>query len=250
MPSIERPSKPTRQYLILCVLFAWALVAELAISGWIIYSAATAAHHAAAPFTNRSQTIQILHLSPGYEHSGLQPADEILALNGEPIRGAEQLENILFNVRPGETLAVTVRRSGHGEPQIQTISFRLHAGSTDVLSWIFLLGVMVLFPLSCVLLGFYIAFARPADPLAWITLGMLASFGQLVGVAGYWVVWSPWREIFFTYHSLLSDLWPAWMVLFAFFFPIPFTFIRKHRWLNWVVGSPLLALCAFEVYLS
>jgi sigma-B regulation protein RsbU (phosphoserine phosphatase) len=250
MRTPERPSKPATQYAILGVLFAWALIAQLTISAWGIYSEATAAQHAAAPFTNRSQTVQVLRLSSGYEHSGLQVGDEILALNGEPILGTEQLENILFGVHPGETLALTVRRSVHGQPKTRIVSFPLHAASTDVNSWIFLLGVIVLFPLACVLLGFYIAFARPTDPLAWITLGMLTSFGQLVGTGGYWVVWSPWREIFLTYHSLLSDLWPAWMVLFAFYFPVPFTFVRKHRWLNWIVAAPLLVLCAFEVYLA
>ncbi|HTU48779.1 MAG TPA: SpoIIE family protein phosphatase [Bryobacteraceae bacterium] len=250
MQPIERPPKPTWQYAILGVLFAWALIAQLTIAAWVVYSEATAAQHAAAPFTNRSQTVEILRLSSGYEHSGLQVGDEILALNGQPVLGAEQLENILFNARPGETLAVTVRRSVHGRPETRIVPVFLHMGSKDVNSWIFLLGVIVLFPLSCVLLGFYIAFARPTDPLAWITLGMLVSFGQLVGVGGYWVIWSPWREIFLTYHSLLSDLWPAWMVLFAFYFPVPFTFIRRHRWLNWIAAAPLLALCAIEVYLA
>jgi phosphoserine phosphatase RsbU/P len=250
MPLIERPPKPTRQYVILWILFAWALIAQLTISAWVIYSEATASQHVAAPFTTRSQTVQILRLSSGYEHSGLQVGDEILALNGQLIFGAEQLEKILFNARPGEKLAITVRRSFHGQPQTRIISFPLHAGSNDIVSWIFLLGVIVLFPMSCVLLGFYIAFARPTDPLAWITLGMLVSFGQLVGAHGYGAVWSPWREIFLTYHAFLSDLWPAWMVLFAFYFPVPFTFIQKHRSLNWIVAAPLLVLSALEVYLA
>ena len=103
-------------------------------------------------------------------------------------------------------------------------------------------------PISCLIVGFLIALVRPRDPLAWITLAMLASFGQIATLADVWTIHSPWREIFLVYHSLLSELWPLWVVLFGMYFPVPFRFVEKRRWLNWVLAIPFGALAALEVF--
>src|SRR5579875_690511 len=250
MSLLERSSRPTLQYAILGVLFAWALLAQLTISSFVIYSEATSSQHVESPFTTRSETVQIHSLKTAFQHSGLQVGDDILALNGQPIAGAEQLDNILFHLRPGDTLTVTLRRSVAGHAETKTVTVTPHPDHPDTVSWAFLLGSLVLLPLSCLLLGFYIAFARPTDPLAWITLGMLASFGQLIGASGYWTIWSPWREIFFVYHAVLNDFWPAWMLLFAFYFPVPFTFVQKHRWVSWLITVPVLIFCLVELYMA
>ncbi|MBV9761440.1 MAG: SpoIIE family protein phosphatase [Acidobacteriaceae bacterium] len=250
MPSLERPSRPTLQYVILGVLFAWALIAQLTISIVIVYGQATPSQHVDEPFATRSETVQIHRLSTAFQHSGLQVGDDILAENGQPVFGAEQLDNIMFHLHPGESLTLTVRRTIAGHSEIKTVTIRPHSVKPDPVEWSFLFGLFAVLPLACLLLGFFIAFARPTDPLAWITLGMLASFGQLVGAHGYWAVWSPWREIFIAYHSLLNDLWPAWMVLFAFYFPVPSEFARKHRRLTWLTAAPLLLFCLIELYLG
>lgn len=251
MASTDRPSRrPTLQYAILGVLLAWALLAQLTFSIFVIYSEATPSQHIDTPFKTRSETVQIHELSPAFAHSGLEVGDDILAENGQPVYGAEQLDNILFHLRPGDTLTLTVRRSLAGHAETRTVSIKPQPAKADPVSWSFLLSSLVVLPLSCILLGFYIAFARPTDLLAWITLGMLASFGQVVGTLGYWTIWSPWREIFLTYHSLLNDLWPAWMVLFAFYFPVPFRFVEKRRWLAWLTAVPLLLLGLIELYMA
>lgn len=247
MPPIDQPRKPTLQYAILWLLFAWALIAQLTISAFGIYLQATSANRATQPFVTRSSTVQILHYASGYEHTGLRIGDEIVALNGIPVVGTEQFNNIPFDYHPGDTLTVTVKRLQAGRWTTLSFPIRLHRVSVGALAWVFTIGLYLVLPLSCVLLGFYIAFARPRDPLAWITLGMLASFGQLVGV-GSWSIWPPWREIFLVYHSLLNNLWPAWMVLFALYFPVPYPFIERHRWLNWVSGAPFLVFSVLELW--
>src|ERR1700761_720060 len=246
----ETPAKPTLQYTILGLLFAWALIAQLTVSAFVIYSSATSSQHVEAPFTTRSETVQILHLAPPFRNSGLKIGDEIIAENGIPVEGAEQLDNTMFHLRPGDTLTLAVHRRVNGHWETRTISIKPNPAHPDTVSWSFLLGSLVVLPLSCVLLGFYIAFARPTDPLAWITLGMLISFGQLVGAGGYWVIWPPWREIFYIYHALLNDLWPAGLVLFAFYFPVPFDFVRRRRWLIWLAAAPLLTFALIELYMG
>jgi phosphoserine phosphatase RsbU/P len=123
----------------------------------------------------------------------------------------------------------------------------MHAAAPERFGWITVLGLRVFLPLSCLLIGFYIAFVRPRDPLAWITLGMLASFGELLGREN-WAIWSPWREIFLVYFSVLNSVWPLWLVLFALHFPVAFRFVRKRLWLNWVVALPFLLLAVISLY--
>ncbi|MBV9611464.1 MAG: SpoIIE family protein phosphatase, partial [Acidobacteriaceae bacterium] len=185
----------------------------------------------------------------GYEHSGLQVGDEIAALNGEPIHGFNGIDHILFQVAPNDSLHVTVHRRANGVWNTITVPVKLHAGHPEAAHWTLLIGVGFLLPTSCLLLGFYIAFARPADPLAWITLTMLVSIGQVATFnTGFRNIWSPWREMFLVYHNFLQDLWPAGMLLFALYFPVPFNFIGKHRWLNSVFAAPIVLLSALGVY--
>lgn len=251
MRPIERRPKPTAQYAVLWLLFAWALIAQLTITIWIFYSEATAAQHVDWPFNFRFDTFLITRIPPGYERSGLQAGDEVAALDGESMRGFGQVDKIMFHVRPGDTLGVTVHRPANGQWNTLTLPVKLRAGHADAATWTLLSGVGFLLPMCCLLLGFYIAFARPADPLAWITLAMLVSIGQLATFnTGFRNIWSPLWEMFLVYHNLLESLWPACMLLFAFYFPVPFPFIRKHRWLSWVIAAPIALLCLLNVYME
>jgi sigma-B regulation protein RsbU (phosphoserine phosphatase) len=47
---------------------------------------------------------------------------------------------------------------------------------------------------------------------------------------------------------MLANSWPLWMVLFALYFPLPFDFIRRHSWLNWVIALPAILFGALDLY--
>ena len=102
----------------------------------------------------------------------------------------------------------------------------------------------------CLLVGFYIAFARPRDPLAWITMAMLASFGQLAseGRLISWSIWSPWRELLLIYHAILSNTWPLWMLLFALYFLNPFAFLRQRTWLLAAISLLPASFAVLDIY--
>jgi sigma-B regulation protein RsbU (phosphoserine phosphatase) len=50
------------------------------------------------------------------------------------------------------------------------------------------------------------------------------------------------------YHSLLNNSWPLWMLLFAYYFPVPAPFLRNRRWLIWLPAIPPLFLMVLEIY--
>ena len=237
--------KQPLQQAILGLLLAWALIAQLTYSGFLIYLQANASRFAQVPFHTYSFSTTISEIPEAYLNSGLQAWDNVLALNGEPVKGEEQLDEVRFGSRPGETLTVTVERSVNGQSKKLTVPVTLHRASTK---WLIVLVLTVFLPLSCLLVGFYIAFARPRDVVAWITMAMLASFGQVVGSGVSWFIGSPWKELLFIYHAVLSNSWPLWLLLFALYFPVPFAWWKKYSWLNWVLAVPSVILGSFDIY--
>ena len=241
-------NKPILQYALLAVLMVWAWVAQSTISGLVMSVESAASQYPSAPFEIERYTARISHVSAGYENSGLRAGDDILSIAGEPVRGDSQLDTIQFNLRPGQTVPITVRRVTNGRPQILTVPVQLKAIPPQALDWVTILGLYVLFPLFCLTLGFFIAFARPRDPVAWITMAMLVSFSQLISPGGFWAIWPPWRQIAIAYHSVLSTTWSLWILGFALYFPVPFAVLRKRPWIKWLLPLPLLALLLLTLY--
>ncbi len=82
--------------------------------------------------------------------------------------------------------------------------------------------IHLLLPAVSLLLGFWVAFRRPRDPMAWLLLGLMISFPHVLQsfvVQG----WPPgWREAGVFYETVLSALFPIIIFLFGRFFPEPF----------------------------
>ncbi len=232
--------KQPLQQIILALLLAWAFIAQLTYSGSLIYQQAHASQYIELPFETEPFSTKINKASPAYPSTALQKGDDLLSLNGTQVNGAEELARIQSSVRPGDTLTVVVARKG----QPVTVVVKAHGLGSN---WIDLLGLQVVLPLSCLIVGFYIAFARPRDPLAWITLAMLASVGQITGDVS-WFIASPWRELLFFYHALLGSTWPLWLLLFGLYFPAPLPAWKKVSWLNWVLAAPWIVFSALTAY--
>jgi phosphoserine phosphatase RsbU/P len=239
--------KLTPQYLALTILLLWALIAEGTFCSHILYTMAVSANNAPLPFLLHPYTNRISGVLPGYQHGPLRPEDEVMQVNGREIQGREQIDSFLTQLHSGDTVSVTVRRNTGSGTVKRTFTMRLHDEKSRALGWVAVLTLTIL-PFSCILVGFLIAFLRPTDTLAWITLAMLASFGQIAGSIRPWAIWPAWREIYLTYHSLLSNLWPLWLLLFAAYFPIPFRFIGRMRWVFWVLALPFATIAAIGLY--
>ncbi len=229
-------------------LLLWALLAQAAYSGYVVYLQSQKWSTLHLPFTTTELTLRIDRLQPGYEGSGLKQGDQIIVLDGQSVRGEQDLDDLRFQLHDRETLTVTVDRDSNGRHAFLNIPVQIHRTPERVFGWPIVIGLSVFLPLSCLAVGFWVAFARPLDPLAWITLAMLLSFGHVAGSGTSWAIWSPWRELLFLYHPILSNTWPLWMILFAFYFPVPFPWIRKFQWLIWVLAIPSVVLTALDIY--
>ncbi len=112
----------------------------------------------------------------------------------------------------------------------------------------------ILTPFFCMLLGLGVAYVRPRDPLAWLLLLLMLSFGQIaqgetmLSIAGGWDDWMRPLAIFF--QSLLSGTWGVWMMLFGQYFPNRKADRTWDRVVRWVLGWPLIALSVFVAILN
>ncbi len=107
--------KQPLQQAILGLLLLWALIAQLTYSGFVIYLQANASRYAQVPFDTHSFSTTISEIPEAYRNSGLRAGDNLLAINGKPLNGEEQLDQVRFGSRPDETLTVTVERTVDGQ---------------------------------------------------------------------------------------------------------------------------------------
>lgn len=193
------------------------------------------------PFTTRTGSRVVENVAPDERHQ-LHRGDIVLAVNGQPLRGLEQLTAVLKPARPGETARFTVRerdsdRIRHVEvvfrPLVETLGDR-----------VFIIVLVVLMPAFCLALGFWVALVRADDPLAWLLLGLMASFSQfLLRIDLH--DWGSWeRYVAIVWHSLSAKLWPVWMMLFGIYFPTRLELDRRFPWWKWLLIAPLLAAAA------
>jgi len=238
----------TKQYVLLGVLLLWALLAQGVFSGFLIYSQLPAGRQGGLPFGFREYSTVVLYVVPNYGDSGIKPGDEVLALNKEKITGVAQVADFRSRMRRGDTMVVTIKRTAGGKTKMIDVPLTFKEDPPAGIAWSYVIGLFVILPAVCLIVGFYIAFARPRDPLAWITMTMLASFTQLTGAAISWSIWPPFRELLLIYHALLSSTWPLWMLLFGLYFPVPFPFLKQRRGLIYAISAIPAALAILDIY--
>jgi sigma-B regulation protein RsbU (phosphoserine phosphatase) len=238
----------TKQYILLGVLLLWALMAQGVFSGLAISSQSS--EKSLLPFFFRDFSTILDGVRPEYQESGFKPGDEVIALDGETVKGRATIAAVNEWLHPGLTVIVTVKRTEGAQTKALNIPLAIVPERRPAIIWTYVIGVLVALPVICLLVGFYIAFARPLDPLAWITMAMLASFGQLAaeGRIISWSIWPPWRELLMTYHAILGNTWPLWMLLFALHFPSPFPFLRGNRWVIYSLSFLPACFAGLDIY--
>ncbi|MDE3179126.1 MAG: SpoIIE family protein phosphatase [Acidobacteriota bacterium] len=233
--------RPTAQYVVLAVLFVIAVAFQTRVA-WHFLTPINE-----SPFGVRTATNVITHAHmPEAVKAGVKDGDLLLAVNGNPYRGAATLAEPVESAGKDGAITVTVRSSQpHGQTLVRTEAVKLKTrhllssgmwGVTGIILYIAL-------PFFCLLLGFWVAAARPRDAVAWLVLGLLLGFTQLVSIscAG----WGPWlRDFGAIYHIGLNSTWAIWMLLVGLYFPEPFPAGRLRNWwtrLGWLVGALLFA---------
>jgi sigma-B regulation protein RsbU (phosphoserine phosphatase) len=190
-----------------------------------------------APAT-ASASLEIVR--PNAEKFGLHPGDVLLAVNGKKYTGTAVLSETYAKARPGDHIELTVK-SAPGE---HSVALPVTAGTTATSQLVFDVMLNIVAPIGCVLLGSWVVLVRPRDGQAWILLGLMFCFSQLLSafkIEG----WGPgYRDIAMAYRSTLGSGWGIFMFLFGFYFPEPFPFYTRlpgwRKWIPALVIAPVL----------
>jgi sigma-B regulation protein RsbU (phosphoserine phosphatase) len=233
--------KPTLLYIPLALLFLFALSVFIAHYSAIFQQHSQAAATVQVPFSLNGE---ITAVRPEAEAAGLKAGDRIVAINGAEVRDDATYFQAMSALKPGTMNLVVTRKSAiEGErtrheiavpvkeiPQDFNYYARIVVGFTTA----------YLFPTFCVALGFWVAFMRPRDFLAWLLLFVLLGLSSL-SFEGY-----PNRSLLGTYNKIFFSTWALSMMLFGLYFPERLSLDKKVPWLKWILLGPLL----FQVFLT
>ena len=190
---------------------------------------------------------EVINLRPEAEQAGLKVNDKIVAVNGRETETSEIYIEEIAKVKPEENLNLTVARTNAGgQTENFQISYKPQELERDLNYYSRLVAGFLyayVLPTLCVLLGFYVAFVRPRDFLAWLLLFMLLGFSS-IALEGY-----ARNTLVGFYNSLFYSCWALSMFLFALYFPERWNFDRRFRWAKWILIVPL-GFQIFTVLLS
>jgi len=142
----------------------------------------------------------------------------------------------------GGHITLVVRSFDPSHPGERTIVLSVRAVREDPWRITGELALYFVLPGVCILLGFWVAFQRPRDPMAWLLLALMLTFPHIF--ESYKAeAWPPgWREAAMLYHVTLGSMLPPVMFLFGRFFPKPFApgSFRSRLWrvTQWSMAVP------------
>ncbi len=191
------------------------------------------------PFQLSVVTPEINSVRKEGKDAGLSKGDLILSINGQTIERRMDVAALLRTAMAGAEWRVGYRR---GE-QTAVAAFRLARFNGEWKSWLDWAPAFSTDFLNRwfgIVLAAFVLWMRPRDPMAWLLLALLVSFGFLSTSVGNvdegWPL--PWRAFAAFYRTGVSASWPLWMLLFGLYFPDPRSETRLLGWTRWAFGIP------------
>jgi phosphoserine phosphatase RsbU/P len=185
---------------------------------------------------------------------GIHNGDELLAINGAPFTGTGLLGQAFRSAQVGTSIVATIAPKDAPVGERRSISLPVIAAPFYSWGTASDLVVELLLPAVSLLLGFWVAFRRPRDPLAWILLALMMSFPHILQtfiVQG----WPPgWRVAGVLYESILESAFPIAIFLFGRLFPEPFPQGSRYdliwKVLQWLCALPFAVVALLGVAVS
>ncbi len=181
--------------------------------------------------------LQVLHENA--KKAGLQGGDQLIAINGIPIRSRSAFADLLLSSKPGSAWRVLYRGASQSIDHSATLS--LEPTDTHIYTMAVLLYVAL--PVFSLTLGFWVVGVRLHDLRAWLLLAVLLSFAT--GFSSFTDFWEPgWRLFGSVYRRLFDSGGLGCLFLLGLYFPEPFPRTTRWPWWKWLasVVLPLWAI--------
>jgi serine phosphatase RsbU (regulator of sigma subunit) len=184
---------------------------------------------------DQAQYVSNVHPSSPAERAGLRAGDKILLIDNKKVKDAAYLSNVWRTHRPGDTISLSIHRSGvPGELSIRGV-FRLRELTVNEGGLDYFAGeIRNSFPIPFVIVGLTVLFLRLEDPAAWLLAILSGSFAATPGFSNQLTI-APGFLPFTQGYSiiLLSLLGPVFYFFFSTF-PVQSPIDRRVPWLKWV----------------
>jgi len=182
----------------------------------------------------------------------LARGDRIVSVDGQPFRAGWEISRRVAAAGPRGTLHVVVRRTmpgGAEEDIASTVALRSVAEGEGSFAFRALLAVVgLLMPWVCFLVGFWVAFVRPRDSLAWLVLFMLLGFQVSVLQQQLFDRWPDWLRVpDALYVAAFGGSWPISFALFGIHFAGRLDWERRHGWIRWILLTPVAVFVAGDL---
>ncbi len=234
--------KRTFYYIPHLLLFVFAMAVLITHFANISNVQGRASLEAKLPFGYSGRVVSV---TPEAENAGVRLGDRIETINGREIGSDETVyDEEMSKMRAGEPVSLVMRRRlPDREAEKYEVKFMPQAVTRDFGFYSkYIVGFIYVYilPTVCILLGFYVLFARPRDPLAWILLFVLLGLSSL-SFEGY-----QGNLLIGAYQNIFFSCWALAMLLFGIYFPERWVLDEKFPWLKWILIVPL----GFQVVLT
>jgi len=230
--------RPIFRYCVLVFLFAITLAYEIPYLHDIVRDE----KRSVPMFTMESASDRVNMVTKEAAAAGVRNGDALVSVDGKPYQGVGDWAHPLADTAIGDEITLRFRSSDPQHPGERTVELPVRAIPVDAWKLAAALALYFLLPAACVLLGFWVAFKRPRDPMAWLLLALMLTFPHIF--ESYKAeAWPPgWREAAMFYHTVLGSMLPLVMFLFGRFFPEPFPAGSKLEkfWkvMQWAMAVP------------
>ncbi|MCE5309122.1 MAG: SpoIIE family protein phosphatase [Acidobacteriales bacterium] len=238
-------------WLVLLGMLAASLTYQVRLTKDVLEFLFWPAEQVNEPFRMQNFSPVIEEPAPEAIAAGLRRQDVIVAVNGLPLSGSAVLFTELNRARTGDDLKVRVRHAGQSQETEHTIHLKMAVARWPAETERMLFGVVLglAMPWLCLVVGYWVAFLRPRDRLAWFLLGLMLGFSTLIRF-GNLAGWQDWiRPLALAYRAVTNGCWGISMLLFGLYFPEPFSFERRFWWIKWTLICPLLLFAGCDTYL-
>ncbi len=219
-----------------CLLFQAALLSRIIQDIWQPQNAVAKGFTLSAPWP----TVEAVSIAN--QKLGLSTGDVLLQVDGKPFQGLQSIYTAVGTRQHGDSMPIKVRQK---DGTIRDLRVRLENYNImeNPLIWGSILIIMgAVTPLLSLGMGFWVAFVRPTDPLAWIFLGLTISFGHFMfsmDSFGIWPVAIAAMLVFF--HALMQMTFSLFLFLFGLYFPFEWGWSVRWWWFKWIFILPLTA---------